>query len=43
VQPAGIKEGIILKTKLMSLQRTVRKNIRDLYRGINEFESGIIF
>jgi hypothetical protein len=37
---SGIKRGNIWKTKLMSLQSSKNKNIRDLYRGINEFKRG---
>jgi hypothetical protein len=50
VKPAehlGTRKGNILKAKLMSLKIIIiiiiiiiNKNIRDMYRGINEFTKG---
>jgi hypothetical protein len=37
-----IKKGEYLKNKINELEtNTKKKNIRDLYRGINEFKKGL--
>jgi hypothetical protein len=40
VEHLGTRKRNICKAKLMSLRLIIKKNIRDLYRGINEFKKG---
>jgi hypothetical protein len=39
VEDLGLRKGSIRKSKLISC-KLKNKNIRDLYRGINEFKNG---
>jgi hypothetical protein len=36
-----IKIGISERKKLISLTQTVRTEVRDVYRGMNEFKKGL--